>query len=337
MNVVVAGRPHDAEGTAPRASNRGDERAIEWLLSSSEPIVPWLARRDLLDGGSNAPPIDDSPALRALFDGQRDTGGFGVHPYAKWNGAHWRLVSMVELGVPPREPRAVAAAETVLRWLTGARHRAAVVTIDGLTRRCASQEGNALAVCSRLGIAGDERVTMLADSLVAWQWPDGGWNCDKRAGGLRSSFHETLAPMWGLHEYHIASGDARAADAARRAAELLLEHHLFRSLGTGEPIHRSWIALHYPPYWHYDILQALVVIARTGLASDARTADAFAVLEQRRRGDGRWRSGGRWWRPRGGGRAEDVVDWSSLGNEMITLNALRARKAAGASHRAVGR
>ena len=37
-----------------------------------------------------------------LLSGQRVDGGFGVHPYTKWTGAHWRLVSMVELGVQGR-------------------------------------------------------------------------------------------------------------------------------------------------------------------------------------------------------------------------------------------
>jgi len=35
--------------------------------------------------------------------------------------------------------------------------------------RCASQEGNALAVCSRLGLAEDPRVVNLAESLAEWQ------------------------------------------------------------------------------------------------------------------------------------------------------------------------
>ena len=26
----------------------------------------------------------------------------------------------------------------------------------------------------------------------------------------------------------------------------------------GQVIHRARLALHYPPYWHYDILQALL-------------------------------------------------------------------------------
>src|SRR5919108_282445 len=100
-------------------------------------------------------------------------------------------------------------------------------------RRCASQEGNALAVCCRLGLAHDPRVARLAESLVEWQWPDGGWNCDPRASGRRSSFHESLAPTWGLHEYAVAIGAEWAAAAARRSAEPFLAHRLFRSLATG--------------------------------------------------------------------------------------------------------
>ena len=106
--------------------------------------------------------------------------------------------------------------------------------IDGLTRRCGSQEGNALAVCCRLGLADDPRVQLLAESLVGWQWPDGGWNCDKKASGRRSSFNESLPPMWGLHEYWVATGEEAAREAALRTAELLLDHRIFRLGGTGE-------------------------------------------------------------------------------------------------------
>jgi hypothetical protein len=87
----------------------------------------------------------------------------------------------------------------------------------------------------------------IANDLVEWQWPDGGWNCDAKATGRRSSFHESLIPMHGLHEY----GETEAAD---RTAELLLDHRLFRRKDTGEIIHPEWIRLHHPPYWHYDIL-----------------------------------------------------------------------------------
>ena len=223
----------------------GTETAVEWLLGSSEPAVRYLTRRDVL--GEDVEPDPEKvlagPKVRGLLSGQEPDGGFGGHPYKKWTGAHWRLVSLVELGVPSGNPQALAAAETVLAWLTGEGHLRGVKVIDGLARRCASQEGNALAVCSRLGMAEDPRVERLARSLVEWQWPDGGWNCDKKASGRRSSFHESLPPAWGLHEYSRATGAAWAADAAQRTADLFLAHRLFRSLGNGEVIHEAWVAI----------------------------------------------------------------------------------------------
>jgi hypothetical protein len=313
-------------------ANPGD--AVSWLLSSAEPAVRLLARRDLLgEKVANTDEILHGAMVRTLLAGQCRDGGFGVHPYRKWTGAHWRLVSLAELGIPAGEPRAVQAAGTVLDWLTGPEHRASVVMVGGLVRRHASQEGNALAVCSRLGLGHDPRVELLAESLVLWQWPDGGWNCDLRATGRRSSFHESLAPAWGLYEYWQATGEPAARQAALSSAELFLEHRLFRSLGAGEVIRRDWLTLHYPPYWHYDILQALLVLSRMRFTGDPRCSEALVLLERRRRPDGRWQPGGYWWKPPGTPRGTvEVVDWGrSAPSEMITLNALRILKTASAS------
>ncbi|HEX8928647.1 MAG TPA: hypothetical protein VGA45_07030 [Actinomycetota bacterium] len=313
--------------------------AVAWLLASDEPAVRYLTRRDLLgDPDSEAAAADaarvlEGPKASALLAGQRPDGGFGVRPYSKWAGAHWRLVSLVELAAPADEPRLEAAASTVLEWLAGDAHRRTVTVVNGLTRRCASQEGNALAVACRLGMAGDPRAELLARSLVEWQWPDGGWNCDLRASGRRSSFHESLPPAWGLHEYWLATGATWAREGAARTAELLLAHRLFRSLSGREVIDRRWLALHYPPYWHYDVLQALLVLSRLGKAGDPRAGEAVELLMRRRRADGRWQPGGCWWRPPGtrtGSGPVEVVDWGRSGpNELLTLNALRVLKAAG--------
>ena len=79
-----------------------DDPAIEWLLASREPAIRLVTRRDLL--GDHAPPdekaILDGPIVSALLADQRPDGGFGVHPYSKWSGAHWRLVSLSSS--PPR-------------------------------------------------------------------------------------------------------------------------------------------------------------------------------------------------------------------------------------------
>jgi hypothetical protein len=265
--------------------------------------------------------------VRALLDRPPDDDR--RHPYRKWEGPHWRLVALAELGVPPGDPRIQRAANVVLCWLAGGGHRKRIPTINGLVRRCASQEGNAIAACCRLGLAGDPRVELLARSLVEWQWPDGGWNCDRRASGRRSSFYESLPPAWGLHEYALATGAGWAAEAAQRTAELLLSHHVYRS-SAGEVIDPRWLQLRWPPYWHYDVLQALLVLGRLGRLDDPRCADALDVVEAQRRSDGRWNANGRWWKAPGASTYAEAVDWGpSRPSEMVTLNALRVLQQAG--------
>jgi hypothetical protein len=315
-----------------------DDPAVQWLLDSSDPSIRYFALTDLLGYPADAPEVRAArnriargARVRALLAGQKPDGGFGVHPYQKWTGAHWRLVSLVELGLPAGNRRARAAVEQVLRWLTGDAHRRAIKRLDGLTRRCASQEGNALAVCARLGLIDDPRVKYLAHSLLEWQWPDGGWNCDKEPQARHSSFYESLAPMWGLIEYQRATGDKKARAAARRTAEFFLEHRLFRSHKTGAVINPEWLRLHYPLYWHYDILQALLILSRLGPLTDPRMQEALDLVEAKRLPDGCWRPGNYYWLPLGKqGLHAEVVDWGRGGpNAMITLNALRVLKAAG--------
>jgi hypothetical protein len=219
----------------------------------------------------------------------------------------------------------------MLKWLTGETHKSRIKTIDGRTRRCASQEGNALAVCSRLGLAADPRVKYLAEALVRWQWPDGGWNCDKNPRADHSSFYESLAPLWGLVEYVRVTQEERIRQAAECAAEFFLCHHLFRSDKTGRVIDSEWLKLHYPLYWHYDILQGLVILGRAGKARDPRIQEALDNIASKQYADGTWHAEGFYWKPQGKARSQfEVVNWGRIGpNEMITLNALRVLKAGG--------
>src|SRR5215471_1006719 len=60
-----------------------------------------------------------SRMIAGLLVGQEADGSFGVHPYRKWTGAHWRLVSLVELGVPLGHMDSLRAMEGVLAWIGG--------------------------------------------------------------------------------------------------------------------------------------------------------------------------------------------------------------------------
>jgi hypothetical protein len=337
--------------TAGEASDPG----INWLLDSGDPSVRYLTLTEVLtnppeskEASTARRQIPKGPMVRSLLAGQLKDGGFGVHPYSKWIGAHWRLVSLVELGIPRGFPPAVKATRGVLDWLTGEGHLKGIPTINGLTRRCASQEGNALAVCSRLGMAEDPRVAEIAHSLAEWQWPDGGWNCDRHEDAHHSSFNESLSTLWGLVEYSRATNDKYARSAVDKAAEFFLKHQLFRSCRTGEVrppetfhstvfrVVHPWTQLHYPLYWHYDILEALMILSRAGRIRDPRCKDALDLIQEKRGPDGLWQAEAFYWslkkteKPKHRVSNVDIVDWGRRGpNRMVTLNALRVLKAAG--------
>lgn len=243
--------------------------------------------------------------------------GYGTHAYAKWSGAFWRLLSLVDLGVGPGHPGAVAAAEETLDWVASPQRLAEIHQrrIDGRVRRCASQDGRALQACLDIGLRADPRLDTLAESLVETQWPDGGWNCDRKPHVTHSSFNETWGPILGLARYG-------AADAVARGTEFLLLHRVVFSHRTGEPAHPTMLKLHFPAYWHYDLLAGLRTLAVAGGVADPRTSDALDLLEEKRRPDGTWRTQGRWWkRPGSNGSNVEVVDWGDAADEILTEQA----------------
>jgi hypothetical protein len=127
--------------------------------------------------------------------------------------------------------------------------------------------------------------------------------------------------MLGLAEYHRATGDESALDAARRGVELLLEHRLFRSVATGDPIHPEWTEIHWPHYWHYDFFHGLRAVAMVGRLGDARAKEALELLMSKRRPDGTWRATGRrYWRQKGDAGLE-AVDWGDA-HQIVTPAAL---------------
>jgi hypothetical protein len=157
-----------------------------------------------------------SPRVRRLLAGRQEDGRVVTHggPYAKWRGAHWILSALADIGYPPGDPGLQPMFEQVIDcWLDRryfrdadvqtneeVRHRQAVPVIQGRHRRCASQQGNALRYLTVLGCT-DGRVGILAERLLHWQWPDCGWNCDRRPAAQTSSFEETLLALRGLAVY----------------------------------------------------------------------------------------------------------------------------------------
>ncbi len=139
---------------APGPPNPADQTAIDWLLASAEPGIRRQARRDLLgaDGAEEDAEIERGPKASLLLSGQHEDGSFGGHPYAKWTGAHWRLVSLIELGLPAGHPQAIVAAQTVLDWLTSRGHRAHVPMRAGPVSCCCSTRYSSRTAAARSAI-----------------------------------------------------------------------------------------------------------------------------------------------------------------------------------------
>ncbi|NSW50978.1 MAG: hypothetical protein HPY85_00550 [Anaerolineae bacterium] len=228
-----------------------------------------------------------SERVETLIAGARTSASRNAGSYDKWYGGHWVLSILADFPYPKGDERLLPLRGQQLDWLFGKRHQEMIskLVVNGRQRRCASQEGYALFSHLRLGIA-NERVHDLAEELVRWQWPDGGWNCDKNPETRVSSFTESLIPLRGLITYNQAYDNSAAQDAARKAAEFFLRRRLLWRETDGSLIRSEFARLHYPCYWHYDILFALKVMSEGGWLDDPRCNEALDLLESKQTPDG---------------------------------------------------
>ncbi|HTE66165.1 MAG TPA: hypothetical protein VK736_07890, partial [Candidatus Binatia bacterium] len=192
--------------------------------------------------------IRRSPRVQALLSRRDRLGRQGTARavYYKWQGLQWVVASLADLGYPEGDETLYPIRDRLLEFWLGptyfqefeARTKAdayrqrGVPVIRGRHRRCASQQGNALYSLTLLGIA-DERADSLVERLLHWQWPDGGWNCDRDPSADTSSFMETMLPMLGLATYAHRGKHATARRAAEKAAEVFLRRKLFRRVSDG--------------------------------------------------------------------------------------------------------
>ncbi len=172
------------------------DKAMDWL--GKEPALAWKMAVNILGKDETSPAARQSAAevreaqlvkdLLATCDRQHSA-------YKKWDGAHWVLSILADLGYPAGdESLRPLMEETFNTWLSKVHETRGLKVIDGLVRRCASQEGYAIWSSLRLGFA-DKRTEELVSRLLKWQWPDGGWNCSKHREADTSSFMETLIPV----------------------------------------------------------------------------------------------------------------------------------------------
>jgi hypothetical protein len=123
------------------------------LLSHTDPVVAYRARR-LLGGESEQTPamrklrlkIGESEMAQNLL---RRLNMKRLNPYRKWQGPHWTLYSLAEIGYPVRDKTLLPMRQRVLDWMFSPAFLKPPSTAiypdqPERPRRCASMEGNAI-------------------------------------------------------------------------------------------------------------------------------------------------------------------------------------------------
>jgi hypothetical protein len=224
--------------------------------------------------------------------------------------------------------------DQVLDWLFSEKHLKHVRLINGRWRRCACQESSIVLVMLKLGIV-DDRISEIVENLLKWQWPDGGWNCDKHPEASHSSFHETWLPLRAMHAYAEATDSPRAAQSVEKASEVFLSHRLYKKKGDGTVL-EQFTRQAFPAYWHYDFLVGLGMMGEIGRIDDPRCRDALDLLESNRLPDGGFPAAIKYYRvtrQKTEGSGISFVDWDGMKknkmNEWVTVTALSVLQKSG--------
>jgi hypothetical protein len=307
---------------------------IDWLLNS-DPSIRWQVMRDLLHApepewqAERAKVEGEGWGARLLSyedeDGQWAGGAFLPRGFESrewqevgqpWTATTFSLSQLREFGLDPSSDQARRAVQLIgvnSRW-----DHAGEPYWDGEVEECIN--GRIVADGAYFGVD----ISAIAGKLVAQRLDDGGWNCERANGSVRSSFATTINVLEGLLEYERATGGTPDIREARKSGEeFLLERRLFRRLSTGEPADQQFLSFLHPSRWRYDVLRALdyffSAAALTSAAPDPRLSDAVGHVRSRRSADGTWpldwKLPGRIW--------FEVDEGAGKPSRWVTLRAMR--------------
>jgi len=279
------------------------EPVIHWLLDS-DPSIRWQVMRDLLDAAEPEWSTERGKVEREGWgarllsledeDGQWAGGaflprGFDFREWQEigqpWTATLFSLSQLREFGLDPtsdRIQRAVGLIGANSRW-----DHAGEPYWEGEVEECIN--GRTVADGAYFGVD----VSPIVGRLIGERLDDGGWNCERINGSVRSSFATTINVLEGLLEYQRATGGTPESREARRSGEeFLLKRKLFRRLSTGEPADEQFLQFVHPSRWHYDVLRALdyfrSAAALTRAAPDPRLDEAVGHIRSRRLENGTW-------------------------------------------------
>ncbi|WP_051222849.1 hypothetical protein [Agrococcus lahaulensis] len=295
-----------------------------WLLDA-DPAIRWRVLQDLADADPDAVARERARVARegwgaALLAARGPDGQWagGAHfpkaepvlPGQPWTSTAHVLTELRLLGADPADPavrEAIDDVARVTRWEYDDEP-----FFEGEVEPCI----NAALVTNALYFGVE--VDAIVERLLGERMADGGWNCERERGSVRSSFDTTIGVIEALAAFEREHDDPRVREARESGEAYLLERGLMRRKSTGEIPKPTYVQLAFPPRHEYDVLRALEHFRAVGAPVDERMREAIELVRSKRRDDGTWAAdvvhGG-----------DAVIDYGAAGqpSRWITLKALR--------------
>ncbi len=261
-------------------------KVLDWLLEEDQPSIRYLALTQLLGKSETDSDVREakvripSVGWAAEILARRDPAGWWVDAkrlyQPKYLSTNWMLLILSDLGVDRTLPAIRTSCEL---WMRRFSTPDGSFGLDHGTQGHLCIAGNTTRALIKFGYADHPAVRRTLAWLVRNASPLGGWSCWGSGRNLDS--WEGLSAFAAYPRRHWTPA---MTDRVEKGAEFFLERELYHQGGHYEP----WYRFHYPVHYYYDLLVGLDLLTSLGYADDRRLRTALAVLQKKRRTDGRW-------------------------------------------------
>ncbi len=306
----------------------------QWLLSA-DPSIKWQVMRDLMDEPESSwqnerNKIETEGWGKQLFSLQDEDGQWAGGAFAPkdataaefkedrqpFTATAFVLTEFRDMGLEPGSALMNRTVELTRRSCVWEHDKERFW--DGEVEECIN--GRLVADGCYFGVD----MTHVVERLLETQLEDGGWNCERENGSVRSSFDSTLSVLEGLLQYEkFKAGCAKTKEAREKGEEYLLRRKLFRRISTGEVVKERYLQFRFPPRADYDVLRAMDYFRAAAefdqVGADSRMKEAAEHVRSKQNAEGQWVLD----REDRGRRWIDVNDGVGQPSKWITLRALR--------------
>lgn len=268
------------------ARQRKSGRALDWLLGEDQPAIRYLALTQVLGKAEDDPEVQSAKGAIAKRGwaadllARQDRAGWWVSGESlyqpKYLSTNWMLLILADLGLTQEDPRIHKACDLWIRRFAG---EDGGFAIDGAKRSHLCTTGNLARALVRFGYADHPKVRSAFEWMVRNANHLGGWSCFGSGRNL-----DSWEPMSAFVAYPREKWTAGMHRCVELAAEFFLQRELHKQGERYEP----WYRFHYPVHYYYDVLVGLDFMTALGYGDDPRLKFAVALLNEKRRSDGRW-------------------------------------------------